>query len=44
MRVRRGGAEHERAEVGVANRIRPIQDIEGDGESQIKRVKNKQFN
>ena len=34
----RVGAEHERAKVGAVNRTWPIQDIERDGESKIKRV------
>ena len=36
--IRRGGAGHGRAKVGVANRTWPIQDIERDGESRIKGV------
>ena len=36
--IRRGGAEHERVKVGVANRNWPIQDMEKNGESKIKRI------
>ena len=37
MCIRRGGEEHVRPKVGVADRTWPIQDKEGDGESKIKK-------
>ena len=42
--IRRGGAEHGRARVGVANITWPIQDRTRDSESEIKRVLNKHCN
>ena len=35
-----GRAKYERVKVGAANRSRPIQDREEDGESKIVRVQN----
>ena len=40
MRIREGGADHERAKVGVSYITRSIQDIEKDGESKILKVLN----